>query len=231
MFNITNVSLTISGYLVQDLLKNSYKCGGVFLQECTGISLRAYVFLQGDLKQFLLSCYDNGHSTLNSTQKLAMCSEVANGMNYLAAHGFVHKDLAARNCMITKNMQVKVGFLSLSYDLYNADYYRFNSVLIPLRWMSPEAIFHDEYSEKSDVWSFAVFAWEVYSLGEMPYHERSDEEVLKCVRDDLRLAKPGLCPENIVDLMDKCWDVNPIARPTFAEVMDEVSAVSVDSHV
>ena len=133
--------------------------------------------------------------------------------------------------MVTKNLQIKVGFLSLSYDLYSGEYYRFNNVLIPLRWMPPEAIFHDEYSEKSDVWSYGVFMWEVYSMGEKPYHQRSDEEVLKCVKDDLRLAGPKTCPENVTEVMEKCWEGNPLARPTFTEVLNEISGISVDSHV
>ncbi|KAL9952198.1 hypothetical protein ACROYT_G039413 [Oculina patagonica] len=144
---------------------------------------------QGDLKQFLLSCYDNGRSTMNSNQKLAICGQVASGMNYLASQNFTHKDLAARNCMVGKDLKVKIGYLSLSYDLYNAEYYRFNNMQIPLRWMPPEAIFDDDYSEKSDVWAYGVLVWEIYTLGQLPYHDRSNEEVLKCVKDDLRLAQ------------------------------------------
>ncbi|PFX20561.1 Inactive tyrosine-protein kinase 7 [Stylophora pistillata] len=186
---------------------------------------------KGDLKQFLLSCYDNGRSTLNSNQKLAICGQVATGMNYLSSQNFVHKDLAARNCMVGKDMQVKIGFLSFSYDLYNKEYYRFNNVQIPLRWMPPEAIFDDDFSEKSDVWSFGVLVWEIYTLGQLPYHDRSNEEVLKCVKDDLRLPKPDNCPDTVLEVLEKCWEGNPLARPTFAELMDDVAGISVDSHV
>ncbi|EDO41236.1 predicted protein [Nematostella vectensis] len=188
-------------------------------------------FEKGDLKQFLLSCNDNGRSTLTSSHKLTMCSNIVSGMSYLAANKFVHKDLAARNCMVTKDLQVKIGFLNLSYDLYNAEYYRFNNILIPLRWMPSEAIFHDDFTEKSDVWSFGVLAWEIYSLGQIPYTDRSDEEVLKCVKDDLRLPKPDNCPDNMANVMKKCWEPNPNDRPNFDMIFAEMSEVAVDSHV
>ena len=168
---------------------------------------------------------------MTSSQKLSMCAQLATGMNYLASEGFVHKDLAARNCMVGRELEVKIGFLSLSYDLYSAEYYRFNNIQIPLRWMSPEAIFDDEYTEKSDVWSYGVVVWEIYSLGQLPYHDRSDEEVLKCVKSDLRLPKPDNCPDTVLEILEKCWEGNPTSRPAFAELMDEVSGISVDSHV
>ncbi|XP_015753854.1 PREDICTED: inactive tyrosine-protein kinase 7-like [Acropora digitifera] len=186
---------------------------------------------KGDLKQFLLSCHDNGRSKFNSNQKLAICGQVAAGMEYLSLLKLTHKDLAARNIMVGKDLQVKIGFLSLSYDLYSAEYYRFNNLQIPLRWMSPEAIFHDEFSEKSDVWSFGVLMWEIYTFGQMPYHDRSNEEVLKGIRDDLRLAKPENCPKIVLEVLGKCWEANPLNRPSFAEMVGDLNGIKVDSHV
>lgn len=186
---------------------------------------------KGDLKQFLLSCHDNGRSKFNSNQKLAICGQVAAGMEYLSLLKFTHKDLAARNIMVGKDLQVKIGFLSLSYDLYSAEYYRFNNLQIPLRWMSPEAIFDDEFSEKSDVWSFGVLIWEIYTFGQMPYHDRSNEEVLKGIRDDLRLPKPENCSKIVLEVMEKCWEGNPLNRPSFAEMVGDLNGIKVDSHV
>lgn len=133
--------------------------------------------------------------------------------------------------MVTKDLQVKIGFLSLSYDLYSSDYYRFNNILIPLKWMAPEAIFSDEFSEKSDVWSYGVLVWEVYSLGQTPFEDRPDEEVLKCIKDDLRLTKPENCPDTMASVMKKCWDTSPDARPTFDKLYAEISEIAVDTHL
>lgn len=152
-------------------------------------------------------------------------------MNYLSSQRFVHKDLAARNCMVGRDLHVKIGFLSLSYDLYNAEYYRFNGMQIPLRWMPPEAIFDDDFSEKSDVWSYGVLVWEIYTFGQLPYHDRSNEEVLKSIKDDLRLPKPDNCPDTVLEVLEKCWEGNPLARPTFSELLGDVNGIRVDSHV
>lgn len=186
---------------------------------------------KGDLKQYLLSCHDNGRTTLNSNQKLAICGQVAAGMEYLSLLKLTHKDLAARNCMVGRDLQVKIGYLSLSYDLYNAEYYRFNNMQIPLRWMPPEAICDDEFSEKSDVWSFGVLAWEIYTFGQMPYHDLTNEEVLKGIRGDLRLPKPENCPDTVLEMLAKCWEGNPLSRPTFMELVGDVSEIRGDSHV
>lgn len=185
-----------------------------------GSYLTCEFFFQGDLKQFLLSCAENGQHKLDAIKKMSISHQVLTGMNYLSSQNFVHKDLAARNCMVSRDLTVKIGFLSLSCDLYNAEYYRYNNKHIPLRWMPPEAIFSGEFSEKSDVWSFGVLAWEVYSCGQMPFHDCTNEEVLEHIKDDLRLPRPDTCPNTVSEVLKKCWEANSLARPTFQHLLN-----------
>lgn len=63
-----------------------------------------------------------------------------------------------------------------------SEYYHFRQAWIPLRWMPPEAVLEDEFSTKSDVWSFGVLMWEVFTQGEMPYAPLADDEVLAGMR-------------------------------------------------
>lgn len=177
-----------------------------------------FVLFQGDLKQYLMSCSHEGRGRLDTNKKQAICSQVLSGMNYLSSKKFVHKDLAARNCMIDRDLNVKIGFLRLSCDVYSAEYCRFNNMQVPLRWMAPEAIFDGKFSEKSDVWSYGVLTWEIFACGQTPYHDRSNEEVLECIKDDLRLPKPDDCPETVLEVLQKCWEGNPQDRPTFQEL-------------
>ena len=163
---------------------------------------------------------------LTATQKLNLCASVASGMNYLTSHGHVHKDLAARNCLVDKCFNVKISFLSLNQGTYPKEYYKRDEELIPLRWMAPEAL-KGEYDEMSDVWSFAVLVWEVYTEGLLPYEERSDEEVLKCVSSDLRLTKPPSCPGKIFKMLEQCWEETNI-RPTFGQLCDDFSEIPRD---
>jgi len=54
------------------------------------------------------------------------------------------------------------------------------SRLLPVRWMSPESVMYGRFTLESDVWSYGVVLWEIYSFGKQPYYGQSNEEVTNC---------------------------------------------------
>ncbi|KAK3595006.1 hypothetical protein CHS0354_003731 [Potamilus streckersoni] len=180
----------------------------------------------GDLKQFLLaSRTDNGRRIparvppLTAVQKVGMCNQVALGLEHLSNHRFVHKDIATRNILLTSRLELKVSSISLCRDIYAGEYIPYNNTMIPLRWLSPEAVLEDDYSTKSDVWSYGVFVWEVFHLGDFPHKNRTDDEILKGLKvGDVTLEISEQCPNEIIDLIQKCTTENPRDRPLFSEI-------------
>uniref|UniRef100_A0A8D0CNE9 Inactive tyrosine-protein kinase 7 n=1 Tax=Scleropages formosus TaxID=113540 RepID=A0A8D0CNE9_SCLFO len=188
----------------------------------------------GDLKQFLKisQSEDEKRHSLSTKHKVSICTQVAQGMEHLSNHRFVHKDLATRNCLISAQRHVKVSALSLSRDVYKNEYYHFRQVWIPLRWLPSESVFEEDFSTKTDVWSFGVLMWEVFSKGDLPYAKFSDDEVLEGLKaGKLKLAAPEGCPSKVYKLMWRCWAPSPKERPSFSEIVNALGEVPFDSKV
>uniref|UniRef100_A0AAY5EGN3 Inactive tyrosine-protein kinase 7 n=1 Tax=Electrophorus electricus TaxID=8005 RepID=A0AAY5EGN3_ELEEL len=190
----------------------------------------------GDLKQFLRISKSKDEKLkpqpITTKTKLSICAQVAAGMEHLSNQRFVHKDLAARNCLISSQRQVKVSALGLSKDVYNSEYYHHRQAWIPLRWLPVESVFDDDFSTKSDVWAFGVLMWEVFSHGDLPYAPLSHEEVLEGLQaSTLKLPAPEGCPSKIYRLMSRCWATSLKERPSFSELMQALADVPLDSKV
>ncbi|XP_063603462.1 tyrosine-protein kinase transmembrane receptor ROR2-like isoform X1 [Penaeus indicus] len=185
---------------------------------------------QGDLHEFLIShsprsdvsaSSDDGMSqaVLEQPDMLVIATQIAAGMEYLASHHYVHRDLASRNCLVGENLTVKISDFGLSRDIYSSDYYRVQSKsLLPVRWMPPESILYGKFTTESDVWSFGVVLWEIFSYGLQPYYGYNNQEVIDMIRSRHLLPCPEDCPPRIYALMVECWHETPNRRPTFREI-------------
>lgn len=163
--------------LISDLKHDNIVCIlGVVLKEEPLCMLFEYM-TQGDLHEFLIANSPNETSkistssssssnTLSQLQFLHISLQICDGMEYLASHHYVHRDLAARNCLVGENLTVQISDFGLSRDIYSSDYYRVQSKsLLPVRWMPSESILYGKFTTESDVWSFGVVLWEIYSYG------------------------------------------------------------------
>ncbi|XP_014830202.1 PREDICTED: tyrosine-protein kinase RYK isoform X2 [Poecilia mexicana] len=177
----------------------------------------------GNLKLFLRQCKlaeANNPQAISQQDLVYMAIQIACGMSYLARREVIHKDLAARNCVIDDNMQVKITDNALARDLFPMDYHCLgDNENRPVRWMALESLLNNDFSSASDVWAFGVTLWELMTLGQTPYVDIDPFEMSAYLKDGYRIAQPINCPDELFAVMACCWALDPEERPKFQQLV------------
>ncbi|XP_066912018.1 vascular endothelial growth factor receptor 1-like [Clytia hemisphaerica] len=157
---------------------------------------------------------------------LKIALDIAQGMEFLESRKCVHRDLAARNVLVSVDFTMKIGDFGLARDLINDEFYlKQTSGLVPIKWMPPEAIKDKIYNSLTDVWSYGIVLWEIYSLGGSPYPGLPAENLMKFLDSERRMECPDHCPISVYKVMLKCWSKVPFNRPSFKEIKEELSSI------
>ncbi|KAL7056290.1 hypothetical protein AAHC03_020606 [Spirometra sp. Aus1] len=177
----------------------------------------------GPINKFLKKHPDTSVSVITD-----LMYQVAQGMAYLESCKFVHRDLAARNVLLVTQRFAKISDFGMSKALnFGNDYYRAASAgKWPLKWYAPECIYYFRFDSKSDVWSYGITLWEVFSFGERPYKDMKGAQILSMLDQGLRLSRPPRCPDAVYAVMQECWNFEGVRRPTFAELVLTMSRLS-----
>ncbi|KAG8201799.1 hypothetical protein JTE90_027282 [Oedothorax gibbosus] len=182
----------------------------------------------GDLQMFLREYRPkpNMPPPLTVTDLLNIAIDVAKGCQYLEENHFIHRDIAARNCLLTSkdaDRGVKIADFGMARDIYRADYYRKGGkASLPVKWMPPEAFLDGIFTTKTDVWSYGVLLWEVFSFGYMPYPGRNNQQVMQLVTSGGRLEPPINCPAPVYHIMMQCWHPHSEERPNFGTIIERL---------
>jgi len=181
----------------------------------------------GSLFELLHNCY---HVPLSWQQRLTVLQGTADGADYL--HTFdppiVHRDLKSLNLMLKEVVagahdmpEVKLADFGFARPFDTA----MTQGVGTKHWMAPEVLQGTEYTERADIFSFAMVAYEVlYRL--VPFERYDPTSVAGMISQGKRpeLDVPE-APPRLLDLIRHCWDQNPANRPSFGEIAVETKMI------
>jgi len=163
--------------------------------------------------------YLHDHPDTEIETKMKIVKGIASGMLHLHSENIIHRDLAVRNILLTDKLIPKVSDFGLSRYIVENEGITQTDVG-PLKWMSPEAILQKVYSPASDVWSFGVLLYEIFS-NKAPYEGLDAVQAgYDVCHNDLRLSPPENAPEIIKTIMRECFQTDPSKRPLFPKIND-----------
>jgi len=212
---------------------------------------------EGDLKNYLQKLKKEPQRMKAETKiwskLLSWNIEVARGMERLEKLKIVHRDLAARNVLLDQFFRAKVADFGLA--MQPSEGRKQKGEKLPVKWTSPEALFQQEFTSMSDVWSFGILMFEVLTIGENPYihHKINNKHYKERMKveyetysdtlskpweaDILRCGDPDNIPDfrvnrdnfgAVIKVMRSCWDIEPRDRPKFRRLVTSLESLRND---
>ncbi|XP_042881298.1 focal adhesion kinase 1-like isoform X5 [Penaeus japonicus] len=175
----------------------------------------------GEMRAYL----QNNKDRLSLATLVLYAFQLSTALSYLESKKFVHRDIAARNVLVYSHDCVKLADFGLSRWVEEQSYYKASKGKLPIKWMAPESINFRRFTSYSDVWMFGVCMWEILMLGVKPFQGVKNNDVIKRIENGERLALPEGCPPRLYSLMSHCWMYEPMKRPSFKHIKEDLSEI------
>ncbi|XP_071831349.1 ephrin type-B receptor 3-like isoform X2 [Apostichopus japonicus] len=154
--------------------------------------------------------------------------DVGSGLEFLHMNELCHPGLSTNKILLDGSNKCKL------YDFWpneiSSD--RLSTLLSvrnpPIGWLPPESVFMNQYDSISDIWSYGVLLWEIFSFGEVPYKSESKNEIEEHIRQSDLLPRPLYCPSAMFDIMLSTWTQTRETRPMISEVRSKLDEISAD---
>ncbi|KJH51256.1 protein tyrosine kinase [Dictyocaulus viviparus] len=159
---------------------------------------------------------------------------VARAVAYLHSKSFVHRDIAARNVLVSTPKCAKLTDFGLSRALDHDAIYTASRGKLPIKWLAPESINFREFSMASDIWMYGVCVWEIMSWGVKPWQGVANADVINRVEAGERLPCPDGCPVVLFNYLELIvWALKPQKRPTAKEIVTVMESLydQLEKHV
>ncbi|PIK49535.1 hypothetical protein BSL78_13595 [Apostichopus japonicus] len=206
---------------------------GVSLEDVPYLIYLEYIDY-GTLKDFLMRNYQQSSSGSSNKddvrdydktlQLTTFAFDICQGMLFLDKQSYRHPALSARKALLSSRGQCKL------YDFWPVDVANdavnqlLEQKIPPIAWLPPETVFIGQYSEKSDIWSFGVVVWEIFSLGETPFGGLTCAEIEGKLRRKQYLEQPRACAGGIFGTMLSMWNPSVNERPSFSSLYKTLQA-------
>uniref|UniRef100_A0AC34FD16 Protein kinase domain-containing protein n=1 Tax=Panagrolaimus sp. ES5 TaxID=591445 RepID=A0AC34FD16_9BILA len=163
---------------------------------------------------------------INDTERLNnMASSAACGLAYLHSRSCIHRDIAARNCLYDKNKNVKISDFGLSRE--GEKYKMTQTQRVPIKWIAPECLINFTFTRSSDVFSFGVLLWEIFSDAAEPFEGKKTTEIKNLILNGVRLEFPAATPLEIKEMVTQhLWSSRPEDRYTMSDVVQRLEQMT-----
>uniref|UniRef100_A0A914V254 Uncharacterized protein n=1 Tax=Plectus sambesii TaxID=2011161 RepID=A0A914V254_9BILA len=156
---------------------------------------------------------------LTTSNLLCFAYQIANGMEFVHSKEVMHRDLALRNILLTSDYVVKIGDFGLSRRTIGGEYQISQNRPLPYKWTAPEALSDMNVPIESDLYTFGILLWELFTLGGVPFEQLHyrDEVITFVVSEGKVMDRPPFAPIEIYEFMKSLWNIEPKLRPSLKE--------------